>query len=416
MGNSMSMKTAIPISRSRLAAGFLLACIVFLGCRGTALTPAAHTVALRTPIPTETATRTPVPTATPLPTLSPTPLPEATFKEPCISYYDLTNGDLKFTCFRSGNWYTSSVDTEGDIGLYPSLAFDRFSNPHISYYSRSDESLKLASYDGKEWATETVPADGNAGLFTSLAIRWDGTVFISYYRQDDGSIYVATRSGEQWSTEKVDIAGTSNDRIFLEQYETSLALDRNGSPVVSYIQTETQGLMFARLDPEGAWSTEPIPGTSPAGWSHSMALDADGSPVISFFDSNREALKLATWDGDQWKITVFDDDGNVGTFSSLHFDKSGALQVAYLNDDVDDIRFRSEARTIDIPTRSQIGWYLSMALDDDGNPWIAFYERRQHDLGLARFDNGRFRITYISSSGDTGWFPCLKFVPVYEGD
>src|SRR3990170_2295103 len=50
-----------------------------------------------------------------------------------ISYYDATNGDLKYATNSSGSWVTTTVDSSEVVGWNTSLALDTSGNAHISY-------------------------------------------------------------------------------------------------------------------------------------------------------------------------------------------------------------------------------------------------------------------------------------------
>ncbi len=58
-----------------------------------------------------------------------------------VSYYDVTNGDLRFAQRGSdGKWKSHRVDgSSGDVGLYTSLALDSDGNPGISYFQKSGD-------------------------------------------------------------------------------------------------------------------------------------------------------------------------------------------------------------------------------------------------------------------------------------
>ena len=62
-----------------------------------------------------------------------------------ISYYDLTNHDLKLAYHNGLRWDLYTVDSPGDVGRYSSVAVDPSGKPHISYYDSTNGDLKLAS-------------------------------------------------------------------------------------------------------------------------------------------------------------------------------------------------------------------------------------------------------------------------------
>lgn len=55
-----------------------------------------------------------------------------------VSYYDVTNGDLKVAIRNTnGQWSSHRVDgTQGDVGMYSSIAIDSDGNPGVSYFQR----------------------------------------------------------------------------------------------------------------------------------------------------------------------------------------------------------------------------------------------------------------------------------------
>jgi hypothetical protein len=67
---------------------------------------------------------------------------------PCISYYDITNGDLKYAFGTGSAWSIQTVDEAGDVGYYSSLALDSSGYPHISYYDGTNGDLKYAFGQG----------------------------------------------------------------------------------------------------------------------------------------------------------------------------------------------------------------------------------------------------------------------------
>lgn len=102
-----------------------------------------------------------------------------------ISYYDATNGDLKYTRYdlQHSEWPKLTLDSAGDVGQHTSLA-DINGVPAIAYYDVTNGDLKYIQANdasGSTWG-EPVLVDslGDVGLFTSLA-EIDGRPAISYY-------------------------------------------------------------------------------------------------------------------------------------------------------------------------------------------------------------------------------------------
>jgi hypothetical protein len=53
---------------------------------------------------------------------------------------------LKYAYQDDAGWHIETVDSEGNVGLYASLALDGGGYPHISYLDWSNGDLKYAYY------------------------------------------------------------------------------------------------------------------------------------------------------------------------------------------------------------------------------------------------------------------------------
>jgi hypothetical protein len=112
---------------------------------------------------------------------------------PGIAYYDASNQDLKYAIATAAappwTFTLTTVDATGAVGKYCSMVFDSWSLPHVSYYDETNGNLKYAYYDGSTWTPQTVDSNGNVGLWTSIATEPGTNIpHISYYDQTKGKM------------------------------------------------------------------------------------------------------------------------------------------------------------------------------------------------------------------------------------
>lgn len=158
-----------------------------------------------------------------------------------ISYYDATNGALKFASYRSfpfpGDWTIYQVDQRvwaghETRGTYSSMKYNANYMPVISYHAMSDAttiygSVKLASYvtsggsgcnsaDGEHWVCETIDRIDSInelehGTHTSLDFTYDGVLQVAFYNSNQNSLDTAWYQGfggscsnEEWGCTTID--------------------------------------------------------------------------------------------------------------------------------------------------------------------------------------------------------------------
>jgi hypothetical protein len=135
-----------------------------------------------------------------------------------ISYFDRTNGDLKYAAFDGSQFNIHTVDDVGFTGQYTSMVLDGEGKPIIAYMTAWDEGN---SYLKIVWATTTnptvatdwkaayivdqvvVPCEGDncdsgvsnfngvpvgVGLYSSLGLYSDNTPAVAYYDSLNGNL------------------------------------------------------------------------------------------------------------------------------------------------------------------------------------------------------------------------------------
>jgi hypothetical protein len=293
---------------------------------------------------------------------------------PHISYYDETNGDLKYAYLDASGWQMEVVDSAGNAGEYTSLVLDGDGYPHISYYG--EDSLRLAHKNASGWHTEAVTAGGD---YTSLALGAGGCAHISYCV--DSCLCYAYKDASGWQVDTVDIGWA------VHAHSTSLALDAGGKPHIAYGMYDsywTGRVTYAYRDASG-WHTEDVDGASAWLWSGSgggagisLALDGAGCPHVSYLSTPWQ-LRYAHRQGSVWQIedTGYGDTYG-GAWTSLALEGNGYPRIlwnmhdyyAYVWQDASGWHIDGLPSAINCP---YYDGYPSLALDGGGCPHVSCF-------------------------------------------
>jgi PKD repeat protein len=301
---------------------------------------------------------------------------------PHISYYEFMNGDLKYAAWNGTSWTITTVDSSGDVGGYTSLALNASGYPCISYYDYTNGDLKYAAWNGTSWAITTVDSSGNVGAYTSLALDPSGHPHISYCDETNKDLKYAAWNGDNWNTQTVDSGG------YVGWY-SSIAL--NGDiPYISYYDYTNGDLKYARNGGSSLWSVETVDSSGNVGMSSSLAVDTEGGAYISYYDYTNGDLKYAVlsplWG--TWTNTTVDSSGDVTErFTSLKLASSGYPRISYYDYTNGDLKYAAWNGTswaiTTVDSSGDVGSYSSLALDSSGNPRISYTDFTNRDLKFA---------------------------------
>ena len=221
-------------------------------------------------------------------------------------------------CDQASDWSRVTVESGNYEGMFSSIAVGASGDPMISYYDGYTADLKFATCDlsasvnancdqAIDWTNVTVEAAGSVGRDTSIAVDASGDPMISYrdYGNEDLKFAICDLSASvngncdqtiDWSLVTVDAARSVSS-------DTSLALDAEGDPMISYYDDTNGDLRFAicdlsasahaNCDQTSDWSTEAVDAAGAVGLNTSIAVDADGDPIISYYDYTNADLKFA---------------------------------------------------------------------------------------------------------------------------
>ncbi|MEE9457663.1 MAG: hypothetical protein V3W11_10990 [bacterium] len=311
-------------------------------------------------------------------------------------------------------WYITTVDDDGPVGMMCNIALDGDDRPHVVYWNRGglaeSRSLRYAYYDGNDWDITDVEA-GNAGQYGDIAIDASGHPHVSYNKCFDwitcrGQLKYARFDGARWHVEVVDDSGYAG-------LHTSIALDSGGRPHIAHrehLSGLTGNLKYSYYD-GSSWHTTIIDDGVDPGYCTSIAIDSRDNPHISYrYEDNYNhdtRVKYAYYDGSSWHVETVD---TSGTGTSIALDYSDRPHISYTVSDTKDLKYaykdggRWHITTVD--AEGHLGHRTGIALGGDGEVHISYHEYVPGGravlghLKYAFYDGANWRTTYVEKGAD----------------
>jgi len=335
--------------------------------------------------------------------------------------------DANTSAATNAPWFKFEVDTRLDTGQHVSVAVDPWTGrTYVSYYNAADKDLRVAQYMGiggncgpdDSWYCQTVDSEGDVGQYSSIAVKL-GVVNISYHDAGNRDLKWAESSDNPynriWRIRTVDKAISPSSA---GQY-TSLKLPAVGSPRISYhfsdpvngdelrIATYVGGYGNCGYGVHaGKWQCDRIQIGAGLGQYTSLALDGDGNMHIAYYDKGDGDLWYATSasgtncgpGGTTWLCyPVTGSTTDAGKFASMYVDEGGRFHIAYYDATNDVLKYAvnvgsggncgvggsAQCDTIDTMQADYHPLGISIAEDTAGYPIIA-YQSYNGSLNVAR--------------------------------
>lgn len=235
---------------------------------------------------------------------------------PAVAYYDASNRAVKFArnsqADGSGTWTISTVTTAGDVDSRPLSLAVVAGNPAIVFYNPADHTLKFARNSASDgtgtWTVSTAfDLGGFVAKYLSLSVI-SGNPAVSYdlVVGANASLHFARSNTSDGSGTWVD--NNIDTSAILGQF-TSLAVV-NGTPAISY--SGAQGLKFARsptANGSGGWSKTIV---DPTSTSDTCLTVVNGNPAITYISSGLKFARNSVADGTgAWTLSVVDNNLSV---------------------------------------------------------------------------------------------------------
>jgi len=294
------------------------------------------------------------------------------------------------------HWQIETADSVDGMGEYSqiSLALDSNNNPNVSYGNflpgGLSSYLKYAKWTGSSWSTQTVDSGGLVGAYSSIALDSNDNPHISYIDSTNGTLKYAKWTGSSWSTQTVDVA---------ELEDISIALDSNNNPHIVY--TKNSAIKYAKWT-GSAWSTQTVISDWWNASGPSIALDSNNDPHITYHVANTyqntNGLNYAKWTGSSWSmLTVASDGGR----SSIALDSNNNPYISYIDTNLK-LKFAKWTgvswliQTVGSVNSSP--GFTSIAIDSNSIPYISYRNNNGYLICTKLMDD-----SLLTQTIDTSW-------------
>lgn len=316
-------------------------------------------------------------------------------------------------------WHIETVNSDAgaDVGKYAALAIGPTGNLHVGYYDETHGALlySFRTKADKKWYTARIDGKG-AGTYVSVAVDASDQPHFAYNSRYEDGLHYAAWNGKKWLREIID-----PERI---NYYTSIQLDQNGHPKISYYLyhapdgTYLLHLKFASFDGQ-KWTIETVDKRGETGKFNSVALDAAGRPHIAYSHVAWGDLLYAAWDGARWNFGDADSRRNhndyVGTGNSIALDQSGNPHIAYIDSTRNLVKYATvqdgkwKTEVVDhLVSRGEVD-HVSLKLDKLDRPHVAYYDGGAGILKYASRDEKKWNTEVVDDGGNAGKYPSLCF-------
>jgi hypothetical protein len=315
--------------------------------------------------------------------------------QPAIAYYQETDGDLKYAISTGTEtapaWTIQTVDTSGDVGKFPSLAFAPDGQPAIAYYDDTNDDLKFAKYNAGsgQWVVTPVETTGSTGYGCALAYSPAGQPSISYL-DADRRVKLARHDGSAWSFLFITPAS-----LYCTDSRTDLHYTPDGSAAIAYINDSGDGSgesfypWLALVSAGNTVSREIVGGFGGTTYDISLGLAIGPNHRISISCGLANGplsgpTNLRFTDAGGTSVTV-DSAPQSGHFSSLAFGLDGQPMIAHevTNSQLKFTQFAQGAwQTVIVDTAAVVGNFApSIAIGPDGQPALAYRSAGKLKIG-----------------------------------
>jgi hypothetical protein len=269
----------------------------------------------------------------------------------------------------NGVWSIATVDGPAgiDVGHHTALDVTATGYPVVSYLDVTHQNLKVAYFNGTSWLTRSLDSAIECTAITSRPVP-NGGVEIVYVWKDLNPNHLMIGSSTIFTTGPLNgvIFGFTSRTIETDTIarDPSIAVDREGNPVVSYIDTLSGILRINHNIGYSKSKNSQVTGVNEGAWS-SLAIGPDGMVSVCCTARNPSQLKYIRLTG--WCVQSVNTEAKTQCFPSLAYGSDGLPAISYFHPDPL-IPTESRLKLAKRASRDLPGWsFTDLALLSDAN-------------------------------------------------
>jgi hypothetical protein len=301
------------------------------------------------------------------------------------------------------------------------LAIDKNDLPHINYHNHTFQDQIHLYLTDTGWIEDRIKDPGHDGWDNSIKIDANNNVHTSSIDPSgfggDGVEY-AYLNGSNWQVEAI------GSGPIMYANTTSLAIDKQSNPHITYYDDSTQDLMYATKE-MGNWSISIVDSAGNVGQFSSLVLDSLDVPTISYYQHLYDSIgviKIAVWKNSIWNITNIDSLDHVfigfsgaRNMTSLTLDSQMNPHLTYSDEKIlkytkwDGSNWQRE-KIVDVSNTSTVlGHLTSLQLDTEGYVHVCYYEvtNKTPLRGIVKYVTNKL-ITTVEHETNRVWTLDLK--------
>ena len=267
-----------------------------------------------------------------------------------------------------------------------------------------------------DWQITTFPSQNVQGTYSSIALDQDGNPHISFLDETSYDVKYVRWDEDNWEERTVDTLD------ILAWSNTSLALNVNGQPRIAYPYANPCRIGHAQWDGT-QWQLVKLDWGGCSMYV-TLALDGTGEPCISYYQwapsPDGARVWLACHEAAGWQTPTVVDTvhysllQDLALYHSLVLQSDGTPHLNYYR------QILSGPAQLWYATRSGgpwvrtvvdegpgVGSYSSLALDSQNRPRISYYDHTNGDLKYAQWSGSQWYTETVDNSGDVGSYTSL---------